>query len=76
MAVTRKPARVEIEAGGRRFDREVLHPPGDPESDFGWDDVIAKFRRVVSSVLERREAEDLAARMRTLDEATELSLGI
>jgi 2-methylcitrate dehydratase PrpD len=66
------PARVEIRSGDRRFDCVGLHPAGDVESSFGWDGAIAKFHSVVQPTLDRREAEELVARVRTLDEASEM----
>ncbi len=66
------PARVVIQSEDRRFDREVLHPAGDVESGFGWDDAIAKFHSVVQPALGRRGAEELVARVRTLEEAAEM----
>ncbi|HXV59834.1 MAG TPA: MmgE/PrpD family protein [Vicinamibacteria bacterium] len=38
------PARVAIRCGRERHEKELLHPPGDVESGFGWDAVIAKYR--------------------------------
>lgn len=40
------PARVSLERSGETLEREVLSPRGDAGSDFGWDDVVEKYRVV------------------------------
>ncbi|HSF16071.1 MAG TPA: MmgE/PrpD family protein [Vicinamibacteria bacterium] len=37
------PARVAIRCGRKRYEKELLHPPGDVGSGFGWDAVMAKY---------------------------------
>jgi 2-methylcitrate dehydratase PrpD len=40
------PARVTVRRGGDELVSEIRHPRGDPESDFSWDDVIAKYQEL------------------------------
>lgn len=61
------PARVEIKSGDERYELELLHPTGDVESDFGWDEVREKFLRVVASAMDPDAAEALASRVSSLE---------
>jgi len=63
------PARVEIKSGDERYELEVLHPTGDVESDFGWDEVQTKFLRAVRPAMERDAAEAYASCIETLESA-------
>jgi len=46
------PARVTIEtADGRRYEKSVRYPKGDPENPLTWDEMAAKFRSLAGSVL-------------------------
>jgi 2-methylcitrate dehydratase PrpD len=73
------PGRVEIVArDGRRWLEEGRNVPGNADNPMSWTDLCAKFREcgsvavtpVPNNVLAR--AEDLARRLETLDDATEL----
>jgi 2-methylcitrate dehydratase PrpD len=73
------PGRVEIAArDGRRWLEEGRNVPGNADNPMSWTDLCAKFREcgsvavtpVPNNVLAR--AEDLARRLETLDDATEL----
>ncbi len=59
------PARVEVQAGGRREALEVLHVKGDPSDPFGWDDVTGKATRVLGGGA-ARQIEGLAVACRDL----------
>lgn len=58
------PARVAVDAAGRRYEKLVLHVPGDPERPFARADVAAKAERVLGP----RAAPLLAAASAALDD--------
>ena len=77
------PGRVEIVArDGRRWLEEGRNVPGNADNPLGWTDICAKFREcgsvavtpVPNKVLAR--AEDIARRLETLGDATELIRGL
>jgi len=46
------PARVAIETrDGRRYEKSVRYPKGDPENPLTWDEMAAKFRSLAGAVL-------------------------
>ena len=68
---------VQIEAGGRTYESEVLNPRGDPETPLGRDGVVAKLdtmsrflpRPIPTQVLARQvDAPDFSACLETLIE--------
>jgi 2-methylcitrate dehydratase PrpD len=59
------PARVTIAAAdGRRFEREVMHPLGDPGTPFGWGEVRDKIVR--ASGIAAADVDGIAAATRAL----------
>lgn len=73
------PGRVEIVAGdGRRWIDEGRNVPGNAENPMSWGDICAKFRECGSVAAKPlpdtafARAEDLAARLEELADATEL----
>ncbi len=58
------PARVDIQAGGRRFTRLVRHPHGDARNPFGWDDVARKFHALAAPILGAAPAVRVVSDMR------------
>jgi 2-methylcitrate dehydratase PrpD len=55
------PAHVTVTTRTRRYERSVIHVPGDPSRPFGEDDLKAKFVRVVSPAFGAERAEALFA---------------
>jgi 2-methylcitrate dehydratase PrpD len=66
------PARVTVRSGSETHEREMLHPRGDVESDFGWDEVIEKLVATGANEEDESERRALADRIRSLHEASEL----
>lgn len=64
------PARVGVRSRGRWLQGELVHPPGDVESDFGWQGTIAKFHRVAGPLLD--DPDEVVAQSQALDETSEL----
>lgn len=67
------PARVQIQADGRTYSGEMLHPKGDQHNKFSWDDVTSKFRWVVKPALNEVETEQVADLVRNLDASANLT---
>lgn len=52
------PARVAIiTADGRRFEKFIRHPKGDPENPLTWEEMAAKFRTLAGKVLPADQCE-------------------
>jgi 2-methylcitrate dehydratase PrpD len=62
------PARVQIEAGGRRVTLELLHPKGDARNPLDATDVEAKFRRAAAGALDEEAVERIVSEV-AADEA-------
>jgi 2-methylcitrate dehydratase PrpD len=46
------PARAEIELkDGKRFEKFIAHPKGDPKNPLSWDELIAKFKSLAAPVV-------------------------
>ena len=56
------PARVIVDAAGRKHEKTVLHVPGDPERPFDEAKVGEKFRRLTAPVVGEDAAENLLQR--------------
>lgn len=56
------PARVEIELeNGRRLEKFIRYPKGDPESPLTWDEMCAKFRSLAGTVFSRGRCDEIIA---------------
>ena len=59
------PARVAIDLiDGRRFERWIAHPKGDPKNPLSWDELIAKFRSLAEPVIGETRATEIIAQLR------------
>jgi 2-methylcitrate dehydratase PrpD len=59
------PARVEIELNdGRRFEKFIAHPKGDPKNPLSWDELIAKFQSLAAPVVGLERCEELVELIR------------
>ena len=53
------PAHVTVTTRTKRYERSVIHVPGDPARPFGADELKAKFLRVISPAFGAERAETL-----------------
>jgi 2-methylcitrate dehydratase PrpD len=61
---------------GKVFTAKVDYPRGDPENPFTWDELIAKFRNLISAVFPENRQNQIIETIRSLDQSrdvTELS---
>ncbi|HLK18558.1 MAG TPA: MmgE/PrpD family protein [Bryobacteraceae bacterium] len=59
------PARARIElTDGRRLEKHVEHPKGDPENPLTWDELIAKFKLLVEPCVTAERADEMIAGVR------------
>jgi 2-methylcitrate dehydratase PrpD len=62
------PARAAIELDdGRRFEKFISHPKGDPLNPLSWDEVIAKFKSLAAPVVALDRSEQLVGLIRDGD---------
>ncbi len=56
------PARVEIELeNGRRLEKFIRYPKGDPENPLTWDEMCAKFRSLAGAVFSCGRCDEIIA---------------
>jgi 2-methylcitrate dehydratase PrpD len=61
------PARVGIQLqDGRRYERFIFHPKGDPENPMTWDEMAAKFRALAGAVLPLGRCEEIVRQFATV----------
>jgi len=54
------PARVEIELDdGRRYEKFIRYPKGDPENPLTWDELAAKFRALAGAVISPERCDEI-----------------
>jgi 2-methylcitrate dehydratase PrpD len=59
------PARAEIELkDGRRFEKFIAHPKGDPKNPLSWDELIAKFNSLAAPVVGPGRCDELVELIR------------
>jgi len=62
---TEWPARARIDlTDGRRLEKFVEHPKGDPGNPLSWDELIAKFKTLVAPVLSSARSDEIIASVR------------
>ena len=60
------PARVVIELeDGRRREKFVRYPKGDPENPLTWDEMCAKFRSLAGAVIAEDQCDEIIAEVAT-----------
>jgi len=65
------PARVEIELDdGRRYEKFVRYPKGDPENPLTWDELAAKFRALAGAVLSPERCDEIISGVAKVKPAT------
>jgi 2-methylcitrate dehydratase PrpD len=59
------PARVAMDLeGGRRVEKLIAHPKGDPKNPLSWEELIAKFRLLAEPVIGRAGCEGVVSHVR------------
>ena len=58
---------VKIEAGGKSYEHEVLHPRGDPENPLRWDDITGKLDAMSRYLKRPIPVKDFARQAQALD---------
>lgn len=59
------PARVTMDLeGGRRVEKVVAHPKGDPQNPLSWEELIAKFRSLAEPVIGRAGCDGVISQVR------------
>lgn len=67
------PASAQIKTkDGRTFSLWIDYPKGDPENALTWDELIAKFRGLISPIYTKERGEKLIDQIRKLDEQRNL----
>jgi 2-methylcitrate dehydratase PrpD len=58
-------ARVAIDlAGGRRLEKFIQHPKGDPKNPLSWDELIAKFKSITGPFIAPTRSDEMIALIR------------
>jgi 2-methylcitrate dehydratase PrpD len=59
------PARAVIELNdGRKFEKFIAHPKGDPKNPLTWEELVAKFESLVAPVITLDQCDELVASIR------------
>jgi 2-methylcitrate dehydratase PrpD len=59
------PARAAIDlTDGRRFEKFIAHPKGDPKNPLSWDELIAKFKSLAVPVVGVERCDELVSLIR------------
>ncbi|MFH1026360.1 MAG: MmgE/PrpD family protein [Pseudomonadota bacterium] len=66
------PAQVRVRIGGKTYSCEMLHPKGDPDNRFQWDEVISKFTWVAKPALDETTIGAISKVVRNLEAAHSL----
>jgi 2-methylcitrate dehydratase PrpD len=65
------PARGAIALeDGRRFEKFVRYPKGDPENPLSWDEMKAKFRALAGTVLSSERCDEIIQAISSAKPAT------
>jgi 2-methylcitrate dehydratase PrpD len=69
------PAEVEITTrDGRSYRSSIQYPKGDPENPLSWDEIIAKFNTLSSSVFSEGRCGAIVNRVRAIEEESNINL--
>ena len=68
------PARVTITTvDNRTITEELDYPKGDPENPLSWEELIGKFRNLVSPLVSESQQDEIISCVRTLEDLTDCS---
>jgi 2-methylcitrate dehydratase PrpD len=67
------PATVSLKTkGGQQYHAKIEFPKGDPENPLSWDELIEKFKSLISPVFSNEKGSEIIAYVRGLDSLKEL----
>jgi 2-methylcitrate dehydratase PrpD len=67
------PAHVQVHlTNGKRFEKYIRFPKGDPENPMSWEELSAKFRSLAMRVLPRSRCEQIINSVKELDQSAVL----
>lgn len=66
------PARVEVNTKKGVTAHEVLHPKGDPDNPFNWDEVASKFKQAAFGNAREAQVEQISRLVRAIDTSASL----
>lgn len=67
------PARVEVQTDRQSYSLQLIHPKGDPDNRFSWEELIEKFRWVTRPVLEKEVADQVVKTVQNLETIGDLN---
>jgi 2-methylcitrate dehydratase PrpD len=67
------PSEVAIELkSGKRYEKYVRYPKGDPENPLSWTELSAKFHELAARVLPARRCDQIIASVKEMNKSTDL----
>jgi 2-methylcitrate dehydratase PrpD len=67
------PAHVEVHlTNGKRFEKYIRFPKGDPENPIGWEELSAKFRLLAMRVLPKSQCDQVISSVGKMDQSAVL----
>ncbi len=67
------PARVDVKTDKRRYSVKMLHPKGDADNRFTWDELAAKFMRVAKVTIGEEAGKKVVSLVKEIDAAPGLA---
>ena len=67
------PALVEVKTGKRRYSVKMLHPKGDADNRFTWDELSAKFMRAAKVTIGEEAGRQVVSLVKEIDTAPSLA---
>ncbi len=68
------PASVNIVAkDGKQFSARIDYPKGDPENPLSWDELIDKFKNLISPVFSSEKQNEIITRVKSLEKEIDIN---
>jgi 2-methylcitrate dehydratase PrpD len=68
------PASVNLVAkDGKQFSARIDYPKGDPENPLSWDELIDKFKNLISQVFSRAKQDEIIDRVRSMEQEDDVN---
>jgi 2-methylcitrate dehydratase PrpD len=68
------PASVNLVAkDSRQFSARIDYPKGDPENPLSWDELIDKFKNLISQVFSRAKQDKIIDRVRSMEQEDDVN---